>query len=208
MASSSTPLPTQEAFIANLKAPATVPEDLCCSICLDEYESGEHQAVTMEPCGHVFGKCCIVEWFQNSENHANSTSCPMCRRQLFDGIIIEQVNVPHSAGYDYSNLAAVTVRQIRIELKSFPRQLATRIYRRRHYRQKAQALILENCIRFNQEFSIFEEFFNNIQEVWMDVAEMHLKNFREGDSAAWTMESEMIEIVDRQLHAVVDSLSA
>lgn len=53
-------------------------ENFECSICYDELSLKDENAVTL-PCGHLFCKGCIKEWFKE-----NST-CPICRKVLKKG---------------------------------------------------------------------------------------------------------------------------
>lgn len=49
-----------------------------CCICLMEYEVGD--GIVATPCNHVFHKTCCKEWLQLSR------SCPICRRDIVDGL--------------------------------------------------------------------------------------------------------------------------
>ncbi|XP_015581127.1 E3 ubiquitin-protein ligase RFWD3 isoform X2 [Ricinus communis] len=50
-------------------------DGLCCSICLEPWNSqGDHQ-VSCLPCGHVYGFSCISRWLQV---RLNSGKCPQC----------------------------------------------------------------------------------------------------------------------------------
>jgi E3 ubiquitin-protein ligase RNF103 len=44
-----------------------------CSICLEKYKIGN--LLVLLPCGHLFHKKCVYEWFMNSSN----CKCPICR---------------------------------------------------------------------------------------------------------------------------------
>lgn len=48
-----------------------------CSICLEKYALGN--LLTLFPCGHLFHRKCIYEWFTNSVNY----KCPVCRTSLY-----------------------------------------------------------------------------------------------------------------------------
>lgn len=48
-----------------------------CSICLDKYSFGNF--IISLPCGHLFHKKCIYEWFMNSVNY----KCPVCRTSFY-----------------------------------------------------------------------------------------------------------------------------
>ena len=58
-----------ENAIASLEE--TSPSDLC-SICMDD---GEQVWLSM-PCGHGFGRQCLLTWLKNSNK------CPMCRAEI------------------------------------------------------------------------------------------------------------------------------
>ena len=49
-----------------------------CNVCLDKMRSGE-TLTELKPCGHVFHKACVDEWFKTSNN------CPVCRCCLDEG---------------------------------------------------------------------------------------------------------------------------
>lgn len=44
-------------------------------------EKDTHEAVELPECGHVFGKCCIVQWLNDSRHR----SCPICRERFWIG---------------------------------------------------------------------------------------------------------------------------
>ena len=48
-----------------------------CSICLDKYRFGA--LILLLPCGHLFHRKCIHEWFCNSAN----CKCPVCRTSFY-----------------------------------------------------------------------------------------------------------------------------
>jgi hypothetical protein len=48
-----------------------------CSICLEKYSLGSF--LTLFPCGHLFHRKCIYEWFMNSANY----KCPVCRTSFY-----------------------------------------------------------------------------------------------------------------------------
>lgn len=49
-----------------------------CCICLIEYREGD--GIVATPCDHIFHKTCCKEWLQLSR------SCPICRRDIVDGL--------------------------------------------------------------------------------------------------------------------------
>lgn len=74
----STPLPTREAYANDL-----VPVAICsaanpCHICSDIYTRA-HEPVLLHPCGHIFGKPCIQQWFEEGAN-----TCLFDRKRLFN----------------------------------------------------------------------------------------------------------------------------
>ena len=48
-----------------------------CPICQEEFDT-EHPPVLLPSCGHIFGRPCILEWFEEGAN-----TCPMDRQELF-----------------------------------------------------------------------------------------------------------------------------
>jgi hypothetical protein len=48
-----------------------------CPICQEEYDE-DHAPVLLRYCGHIFGKPCILEWFEEGAN-----TCPLDRKELF-----------------------------------------------------------------------------------------------------------------------------
>ena len=68
--------------------------DACdCAICLCEIEEGSVCRVLPEPCGHVFHKSCIDQWFKQS------AACPMCKRSMRAILVGEEdVQVFNSGG--------------------------------------------------------------------------------------------------------------
>ncbi|CAH8277779.1 unnamed protein product [Arabidopsis lyrata] len=47
-------------------------DEICCSICLEEFEDG-HAIVRINKCRHVFHRFCIVSWLKQKR------TCPNCR---------------------------------------------------------------------------------------------------------------------------------
>lgn len=53
-----------------------------CSICFNDYASGEQLKVL--PCGHKYHKECIEQWFRLSMNYTdNPLKCPYCNTSIF-----------------------------------------------------------------------------------------------------------------------------
>ena len=48
-----------------------------CPICQQDYDK-EHSPILLKGCGHIFGKTCILEWFNEGAN-----TCPLDRETLF-----------------------------------------------------------------------------------------------------------------------------
>ncbi|KAI4695025.1 uncharacterized protein J4E84_001649 [Alternaria hordeiaustralica] len=65
-------------------ATTTVPEDQCCTICMEDHShsSSDSHAGTMKlnSCGHLFHYKCIFEWLNGTSS--NSNLCPECRVQF------------------------------------------------------------------------------------------------------------------------------
>ena len=57
--------------------------DNLCAICLQPYREGEFQEIPLQlPCGHTFGKDCLVSWLSDIGNDgAHAACCPMCRKE-------------------------------------------------------------------------------------------------------------------------------
>ena len=51
-----------------------------CSICWTDYD-GEDQGVVL-PCGHVFGKECVLAWARGVTPMGRYNGCPYCRAEL------------------------------------------------------------------------------------------------------------------------------
>ncbi|EFH48243.1 hypothetical protein ARALYDRAFT_910187 [Arabidopsis lyrata subsp. lyrata] len=47
-------------------------DQICCSICLEEFEDG-HDIIRIKMCRHVFHRLCIDSWLKQNQ------SCPNCR---------------------------------------------------------------------------------------------------------------------------------
>ena len=47
-------------------------DEICCSICLEEFEDG-HDIIRINMCRHVFHRLCIDSWLKQNQ------SCPNCR---------------------------------------------------------------------------------------------------------------------------------
>ena len=57
-------------------------DDLC-AICLQPYREGEFQEIPLQlPCGHTFGKGCLLSWLSDIGNDgAHVACCPICRKE-------------------------------------------------------------------------------------------------------------------------------
>lgn len=47
-------------------------DEICCSICLEEFEDG-HEIIRIKMCRHVFHRLCMDAWLKQNQ------SCPNCR---------------------------------------------------------------------------------------------------------------------------------
>ncbi|KAG7556043.1 Zinc finger RING-type [Arabidopsis suecica] len=47
-------------------------DEICCSVCLEEFEDG-HDIIRIKICRHVFHRLCIDSWLKQNQ------SCPNCR---------------------------------------------------------------------------------------------------------------------------------
>ena len=79
-------VPPAIAFIDNLislELDDLKKEDRTCAICLQPYRKGESQEIPLQlPCGHIFGKECLLTWLTDIGNDdAHVASCPMCRKE-------------------------------------------------------------------------------------------------------------------------------
>ena len=59
-----------------------------CSICLSCFAEGEVCRSLPAPCGHMFHKSCIDQWFETSSR------CPLCNRSIY--IILEEKRLAES----------------------------------------------------------------------------------------------------------------
>ena len=57
--------------------------DNSCAICLQPYREGEFQEIPLQlPCGHTFGKNCLLSWLSDIGNDGvHAACCPMCRKE-------------------------------------------------------------------------------------------------------------------------------
>ena len=57
--------------------------DNTCAICLQPYREGESQEIPLQlPCGHIFGKECLLSWLSDiGDDGAHAACCPMCRKE-------------------------------------------------------------------------------------------------------------------------------
>jgi len=65
-------------------ATTTVPEDQCCTICMEDHSHGSIDShggtMKLDTCGHLFPYKCIFEWLNGTSS--NSNLCPECRIQF------------------------------------------------------------------------------------------------------------------------------
>lgn len=55
-------------------------EDICCAICLDEFQPQEK--IRVLPCNHLFHQDCLVPWL--TQRHSN---CPLCKMDVLDHVL-------------------------------------------------------------------------------------------------------------------------
>ena len=59
-----------------------------CHICHESYDQEDHRSVVLHPCGHIFGRACILDYFCKisakffSKKFQNRTTapCPLCKK--------------------------------------------------------------------------------------------------------------------------------
>ena len=58
-------------------------DERSCAICLQPYRRGEFKEIPLQlPCGHVFGKACLLSWLSDIGSDAvHVACCPMCRNE-------------------------------------------------------------------------------------------------------------------------------
>lgn len=89
------PLPSRSTYLATLIPVSPCSAASPCPICHDPYTPA-HPPILLQPCGHIFGKPFILEWFKpgtNSFTSINGTdngnedigrnTCPLDRQELF-----------------------------------------------------------------------------------------------------------------------------
>ena len=87
-------LPSWPAFLQRGMRKATHREcelaDQACPICLDDLQPPDQPdglvVIRVERCDHLFHWMCICRWFKAGPPN---TTCPVCRRVLFDGMLSE-----------------------------------------------------------------------------------------------------------------------
>ncbi|CAN6293592.1 unnamed protein product [Urochloa humidicola] len=52
----------------------------CCSLCLEPWTCNDAHRICCIPCGHVYGRSCLVRWLQHCGNM--SAKCPQSREQF------------------------------------------------------------------------------------------------------------------------------
>lgn len=57
--------------------------DKSCAICLQPYREGEFAEIPLQlPCGHTFGKDCLLSWLSDIGNDGTHVACcPICRKE-------------------------------------------------------------------------------------------------------------------------------
>ncbi|CAA9966943.1 Ubiquitin-protein ligase/ zinc ion binding protein [Pyrenophora teres f. maculata] len=73
---------SKEAFLNQHVVPATPHDkfnDNKCSFCWDKYNDGNHPAVRVLPCNHVFGRPCLLHMIEGANGHR----CPICTTPFF-----------------------------------------------------------------------------------------------------------------------------
>ena len=113
-----------------------IQQNSMCSICLNDYE-GEDRPVRL-PCGHVFGKECIITWSRGITPTGRHNGCPCCRAEL----------LPPSV---YSRSSALSdwlsdIWQALNELLGGPREIALAVV----------LWIMSNCAKYFPESRIAE----------------------------------------------------
>lgn len=72
-------------YAGGLSVVVTPPADEHCLICTEDYTS--HLAVSIDACGHIFHRHCIIMWFQelylNYSDERQWATCPHCRYRVF-----------------------------------------------------------------------------------------------------------------------------
>ena len=91
--SSNAPYTSKSSFLTSGLSPlatcALNNTEASCSICLEHY-THEDPASQVTQCGHIFHTPCMTEWVESG-----SSTCPMCRAQLFTPPIKTKVNSNH-----------------------------------------------------------------------------------------------------------------
>ena len=54
-----------------------------CGICLNKFADSNPHSPVQIPCGHIFGRSCLINWTNNT-TQANHNKCPICLDPLFD----------------------------------------------------------------------------------------------------------------------------
>lgn len=101
---------------------AAAAEDRRCALCLTTYNPDNEEPVIL-PCAHNYDRDCINEWL--SEEKAGKTTCPTCRKFLFEHDQSLLVRRPQD-DEDDANLAAF-LETGETELDRFERELEERL---------------------------------------------------------------------------------
>uniref|UniRef100_A0A0N4ZRI4 RING-type domain-containing protein n=1 Tax=Parastrongyloides trichosuri TaxID=131310 RepID=A0A0N4ZRI4_PARTI len=75
----------------NEDIPIAVPVVVNCNICFQPFNSnGISHIICTLLCGHIFGKSCLVQWFNS---RSNNFSCPICRKSIVEMKTFEMVQL-------------------------------------------------------------------------------------------------------------------
>ena len=78
-------LPKKNEFFASGGLVELTTHDVECVICKEPFDrSQDHAPVQIKKCGHVFGKSCLLTWWDlESSTHITTKNCCLCRCELF-----------------------------------------------------------------------------------------------------------------------------
>jgi hypothetical protein len=74
-----------QAHSLNPVLPPDFPEEPHCSICFEDYDDSDHEAIRIDrpDCQHVFGLSCLNELFSRRGTQQGVNRCPLCRNVWF-----------------------------------------------------------------------------------------------------------------------------